>query len=88
MTIRAARRDNIYAVGDVTNRVNLTPVAIREGQAFADTVFGGKDVKTDHTLIPTAVFSQPEIGTVGLTEAAGPQGLSPRSISTRPASAR
>lgn len=61
--------DNIYAVGDVTNRVNLTPVAIREGQTFADNVFGGKDVKTDHTLIPTAVFSQPEIGTIGLTEA-------------------
>lgn len=59
---------SIYAVGDVTNRVNLTPVAIREGHAFADTVFGGKDVKVDHTLIPTAVFSQPEIGTVGLTE--------------------
>ena len=61
--------DSIYAVGDVTNRVNLTPVAIREGHAFADTVFGGKDVKVDHRLIPTAVFSQPEIGTVGLTEA-------------------
>ena len=60
--------DNIYAVGDVTNRVNLTPVAIREGQAFADTVFGGKQVQVDHTMIPTAVFSQPEIGTVGLTE--------------------
>jgi glutathione reductase (NADPH) len=59
---------NIYAIGDVTNRVNLTPVAIREGHAFADTVFGGKDVKVDHRLIPTAVFSQPEIGTVGLTE--------------------
>ena len=60
---------SIYAVGDVTNRVNLTPVAIREGHAFADTVFGGKQVKVDHSLIPTAVFSQPEIGTVGLTEA-------------------
>ena len=60
--------ENIYAVGDVTNRVNLTPVAIREGQAFADNVFGGKDIKVDHTQIPTAVFSQPEIGTVGLTE--------------------
>lgn len=59
---------SIYAVGDVTNRVNLTPVAIREGHAFADTVFGGKDVKVDYSLIPTAVFSQPEIGTVGLTE--------------------
>jgi glutathione reductase (NADPH) len=60
---------SIYAVGDVTNRANLTPVAIREGHAFADTVFGGKDVKVDHALIPTAVFSQPEIGTGGLTEA-------------------
>ncbi len=60
--------DNIYAIGDVTNRVNLTPVAIRDGHAFADTVFGGKDIKIDHTMIPTAVFSQPEIGTVGLTE--------------------
>ncbi len=60
--------DSVYAVGDVTNRANLTPVAIREGQAFADTVFGGRPTKVDHTLIPTAVFSQPEIGTVGLTE--------------------
>ena len=61
--------ESIYAVGDVTNRVNLTPVAIREGHAFADTVFGGKDVQVDHRMIPTAVFSQPEIGTIGLTEA-------------------
>ncbi len=61
--------DNIYAVGDVTNRVNLTPVAIREGQAFADHVFGERHEKVDHTRIPTAVFSQPEIGTIGLTEA-------------------
>jgi glutathione reductase (NADPH) len=60
---------HIYAVGDVTNRVNLTPVAIREGHAFADTVFGGKSVRVDHADIPTAVFSQPEVGTVGLTEA-------------------
>ncbi len=60
--------DSIYAVGDVTNRVNLTPVAIREGHAFADHVFGGKSVAVDHSLVPTAVFSQPEIGTVGLTE--------------------
>ena len=59
---------NIYAIGDVTHRVNLTPVAIREGHAFADTVFGKRDVKADHVDIPTAVFSQPEIGTVGLTE--------------------
>jgi glutathione reductase (NADPH) len=60
---------NIYAVGDVTNRVNLTPVAIREGHAFADTVFGGKPTAVDHTNVPTAVFSDPEVGTVGLTEA-------------------
>jgi glutathione reductase (NADPH) len=59
---------NIYAIGDVTHRINLTPVAIREGHAFADTVFGKKPVQVDHTNIPTAVFSQPEIGTIGLTE--------------------
>src|SRR5215468_5223891 len=60
---------NIYAVGDVTNRVNLTPVAIREGHAFADTVYGGKPTAVDHANVPTAVFSEPEIGVVGLTEA-------------------
>jgi len=60
---------HIYAVGDVTDRVNLTPVAIREGHAFADTVFGGKDITVDHTEIPTAVFSEPEVGVIGLTEA-------------------
>jgi glutathione reductase (NADPH) len=60
---------HIYAVGDVTHRINLTPVAIREGHAFADTVFGNKTVKVDHSNIPTAVFTQPEVGTVGLTEA-------------------
>lgn len=60
--------DNIYAVGDVTHRANLTPVAIREGHAFADTVFGKRPVQVDHATIPTAVFSQPEVGTVGLTE--------------------
>jgi glutathione reductase (NADPH) len=59
---------NIYAIGDVTDRLNLTPVAIREGHAFADTVFGRRPVEVDHSNIPTAVFSQPEIGTVGLTE--------------------
>jgi glutathione reductase (NADPH) len=59
---------HIYAIGDVTHRHNLTPVAIREGQAFADTVFGKRPVEVDHTGIPTAVFSQPEVGTVGLTE--------------------
>jgi glutathione reductase (NADPH) len=61
---------NIYAIGDVTHRINLTPVAIREGHAFADTVFGKRPVQVDHSNIPTAVFSQPEIGTVGLTETA------------------
>ena len=60
---------NIYAVGDVTNRINLTPVAIREGHAFADSVFGGRPTKVDHTNVPTAVFSEPEVGVVGLTEA-------------------
>lgn len=61
---------SIYAVGDVTDRANLTPVAIREGHAFADTVFGSMDRTVDHFLIPTAVFSTPEIGTVGLIESA------------------
>ena len=60
--------DNIYAVGDVTNRVNLTPVAIREGHAFADTVYGGKPTSVDHSNVPTAVFSEPELGVIGLTE--------------------
>lgn len=60
--------ESIYAVGDVTNRANLTPVAIREGHAFADTVFGNNPWTVDHSLIATAVFSQPEMGTVGLTQ--------------------
>jgi glutathione reductase (NADPH) len=60
---------HVYAVGDVTNRINLTPVAIREGHAFADTVFGGRRVEVDHADVPTAVFSEPEVGVVGLTEA-------------------
>ena len=59
---------HIYAIGDVTHRTNLTPVAIREGHAFADSVFGSRKVEVDHANIPTAVFSQPEVGTVGLTE--------------------
>jgi glutathione reductase (NADPH) len=60
---------SVYAVGDVTNRVNLTPVAIREGHAFADTVYGGRPTKVDHANVPTAVFSEPELGVIGLTEA-------------------
>ncbi|MEM7318793.1 MAG: glutathione-disulfide reductase [Pseudomonadota bacterium] len=59
---------SIYAIGDVTDRVNLTPVAIREGMAFVDTVFRGKPTPVDHDLIPTAIFTQPEMGTVGLSE--------------------
>lgn len=61
--------ENIWAVGDVTDRVQLTPVAIREGHAFADTEFGGSPWAFDHSDIPTAVFTQPEVGTVGLSEA-------------------
>jgi glutathione reductase (NADPH) len=60
---------SIYAVGDVTDRLALTPVAIREGAAFADTVFGAEPTKADHSQVATAVFTQPEIGTVGMTEA-------------------
>lgn len=60
--------DSIYAVGDVTDRIQLTPVAIREGQAFADTVFGSKPCTVDYSCVPTAIFSHPPIATVGLTE--------------------
>lgn len=59
---------SIFAVGDVTNRVQLTPVAIREGQAFADSFFGKKPTRVDYESIPSAVFSHPPIGAVGLTE--------------------
>ena len=61
--------ENIYAVGDVTYDVQLTPVAIREGAAFAETLFNDNATKVDYSCIPTAVFTDPEIGTVGLTEA-------------------
>lgn len=60
--------DNIYAVGDVTNRINLTPVAIREGAAFAATVFGDDPTAFDHADVASAVFTQPPVGVVGLTE--------------------
>ncbi len=60
--------DNIYAIGDVTNRTNLTPVAIRDGHAFADTVYNKRPTPVDHAGIPSAVFGRPPIGTVGLTE--------------------
>jgi glutathione reductase (NADPH) len=59
---------HIHAVGDVTDRIALTPVAIREGHAFADTVFGNRPTAADHVNVPTAVFSDPEIGVIGLTE--------------------
>ena len=59
---------SIYAVGDVTDRINLTPVAIREGHAFANTVFRGIPTKADHDLVPSAVFTHPELGAVGLSE--------------------
>lgn len=60
---------SIHAVGDVTNRIALTPVAIREGAALANTLFGAAPTAADLTTVPSAVFSQPQIGTVGLTEA-------------------
>ncbi|PAX08657.1 glutathione-disulfide reductase [Sphingomonas lenta] len=60
--------DSVYAIGDVTNRIQLTPIAIREGQAFADTVFGNKPHRVDYTFVPSAVFSHPPIAAVGMTE--------------------
>jgi glutathione reductase (NADPH) len=60
--------DNVWAVGDVTDRINLTPVAIMEGHCFADTVFGNRPRKPDHRDVPSAVFCQPELANVGLTE--------------------
>jgi glutathione reductase (NADPH) len=60
--------ENIYAIGDVTNRTNLTPVAIRDGHAFADTVYNKRPTPVDHASIPSAVFGRPPIGTVGLSE--------------------
>jgi len=59
---------SIYAIGDVTDRVQLTPVAIRDAMAFTRTVFLGEDCPVDHDLVPSAVFTQPELGTVGMTE--------------------
>jgi glutathione reductase (NADPH) len=59
---------SIFAVGDVTDRINLTPVAIREGHAFADTIFGGRKTPVDHDLVASAVFTQPELGSIGMTE--------------------
>jgi glutathione reductase (NADPH) len=61
---------SVFAVGDVTGRINLTPVAIREGHAFADTVFGARPTTFDHQLVASAVFTQPELGSIGLSEEA------------------
>ena len=61
--------DNIWAVGDVTDRINLTPVAIREGAAFAQTEFHGNPTRFDHEMVASAIFTQPQIGSVGLSEA-------------------
>ena len=61
--------DHIFAVGDVTDRIALTPVAIREGHAFSDSEFGETSWAFDHENVPSAVFTQPEVGTVGMTEA-------------------
>jgi glutathione reductase (NADPH) len=63
-----SRVDGIWAIGDVTNRRNLTPVAIAEGRAFADTEFGGRPVRVDHRNVATAVFTEPPLATVGLSE--------------------
>jgi glutathione reductase (NADPH) len=59
---------SIYAIGDVTNRMNLTPVAIRDGHAFADTIYNKRSTPVDHSTVPSAVFGRPPIGTVGLAE--------------------
>ncbi len=62
--------DSVWAIGDVTDRIQLTPVAIREGMAFTETVFKNNPTSPDHDLVPSAVFTQPELGTVGLSEEA------------------
>ena len=71
---------NIYAVGDVTDRISLTPVALNEGLCFAETVFGGNPRKMEHTNVASAVFSVPSIGSVGLTEAQARERLGPVDI--------
>lgn len=72
--------DHIHAVGDVTSRVNLTPVAIHEGHAFADTEFGGMTRPVNHEFVPSAVFCQPPVGTVGYTEELAPHHVGPVDI--------
>ncbi|MEB3260069.1 MAG: glutathione-disulfide reductase [Cyanobacteriota bacterium] len=82
---------HIYAVGDVTDRICLTPVAVDEGRAFADTVYGGKPRQVNHDLVASAVFSQPELASVGLTEEAacarhGEEGIAVHRARFRPMS--
>ena len=74
--------ESIFAVGDVTDRVQLTPVAIREGQAFADTFFGNKPTRVDYGCIPSAVFSHPPIAGVGMTEGQARNTIGPVKIFT------
>ena len=80
--------DHIWAIGDVTDRLQLTPVAIHEAMCFVETVFRDRPTKPDHDKVATAVFSQPEIGTVGLTEDDARASAIATSTSTRPRSAR
>jgi len=68
---------SIFAIGDVTDRIQLTPVAIREGQAFADTFFGNKPTRVDYKCVPSAVFSHPPLAGVGLTESAAKNSIGP-----------
>jgi glutathione reductase (NADPH) len=79
--------DNIWAVGDVTDRINLTPVAIREGAAFAQTEFYDNPTRFDHEMVASAVFSQPPVGAVGMSEARRAT-RSARWTSTAPCSGR
>ncbi len=71
---------SIFAVGDVTDRINLTPVAIDEGRAFADSVFGGRPRRVDYSLVPRAVFSQPELASVGWSEEEAMERLGPDAV--------
>ena len=73
---------SIFAVGDVNDRVQLTPVAIREGQAFADTFFGNKPSRVDYSCIPSAVFSHPPLAGVGMTEGQARNTIGPVKIFT------
>jgi glutathione reductase (NADPH) len=73
---------SIFAVGDVTDRVQLTPVAIREAQAFADTFFGNKPTRVDYGCIPSAVFSHPPLAGVGMTEGQARNSIGPVKVFT------